>query len=167
MDGIEPSDLEQARFSRTLLGYDPSGVNGLVLRAAERIRALQAELEELGAENERLAFELETYTAQDTTMREALQLAQKLAEETKEAARREAELILQETRGKADALHAELHGKISDLRWELESLRLEKEKFLERLAAMLEELGERIAGARRSDALDASDDADGPPIKIV
>ena len=166
MDRITPVDLERTRFRKILRGYDPEEVDELISRVSAELETLLRELRAAQDDHERCQFELETFKTQEQTLRDALFLANKMAEETKLAAQHEAELILEETRGTADKLHSELHGKISDLRWELEKLRLEKQKFLSRFGSMLEEFLVIVERAKHEDDAD-TDDPDEPHIKVV
>lgn len=138
MERIMPIDLERAELKKSMNGYDRTQVQALLQRAAKEMSALRGEAEALQAENAKLLRELETHRSQENTLKEALILAQRTADDTRASAHKEADLIVEEARQKAGDIEQQNQSKINDLRWELERLRLEKQKFLSQFRAMLE-----------------------------
>jgi len=164
MERIMPIDLERAELKKSMNGYDRTQVQSLLQRAAREMSSLRGEVEALQAENGKIQRELETHRSQENTLKEALLLAQRTADETRASAHKEADLILEEARQKANDIEQQNQSKINDLRWELERLRLEKQKFLSQFRAMLEaqlrdvaELGgfTVVEGAANEDAAQA------------
>ncbi|MBN9501949.1 MAG: hypothetical protein BGO01_09955 [Armatimonadetes bacterium 55-13] len=138
MERMMPIDLERAELKKSVSGYDKGQVQGLLQRAAKEMSTLRGEVESLQAENAKLQRELETHRSQEHTLKEALILAQRAADETRASAHKEADLIVNDARQKASEIEQQNQTKINDLRWELERLRLEKQKFLSQFRAMLE-----------------------------
>jgi cell division initiation protein len=168
MDRIKPVDLERARFRKAFRGYDRDEVEELLSRVSCELETLLRELRQAQDENERLKGEIEGFRAQENTLKEALLLAQKMAEETRATAYLQAESIIGETRTEADKLSDTLQTKINDLRWELERLRLEKQKFLDRFRATLEEYLHEVTEAQNSEGRkDEPNDPDAPTIRVV
>lgn len=168
MDRIKPVDIERTRFRKTFRGYDPDEVDDMMARVTCEIETLLIELRGAQAGSQRLTFELDGFRSQESTLRDALLLAQRMADETRAEAERQADAILARARADADDLHAELHGKISDLRWELEKLRLEKQKFLDALRTTLEDALRAVDSAERSEiASQEPKEPDGPVIQVV
>lgn len=139
MERIMPIDLERAELKRAFRGYDRAQVQTLLQRAAVEMSALRSELDVAVTERNRAAQELDGFKAQENTLKEALVLAQRTADETRAGAHSEADLIVEKARQRATEVESEMQVKINDLRWELERLRLEKQRFLGKYRAMLEE----------------------------
>ncbi|HJP83904.1 MAG TPA: DivIVA domain-containing protein [Fimbriimonadaceae bacterium] len=138
MERMMPMDLERAQLKSVFRGYDRSQVQALLQRAAKEMSALRSEIDTLRSDISRSKSEAESYRAQEDTLKEALLLAQKTADETRANAHKEADLILESSRQKAAESEADMQAKINDLRWELERLRLEKQRFLAGYRSMLE-----------------------------
>lgn len=138
MERMTPIDLERTELKKSMSGYDRSQVQALLQRAAKEMSLLRGEVESLQSENAKLTRELETHRSQENTLKEALILAQRTADDTRASAHKEADLILEEARQKAGEIEQQNQSKINDLRWELERLRLEKQKFLSQFRALLE-----------------------------
>jgi cell division initiation protein len=108
MERLLPIDLERLQFRRTLRGYDPRSVDDWKTRSATEIETLIKELAAMREACERQSGELETLRAQEDTLKNALVLAQKAADETRALAHKEAELILADARGKVRQAHEEV-----------------------------------------------------------
>src|SRR5688572_30252662 len=170
MDRIKPVDLERIRLRQVLFrGYDKEEVEELLSRVACELEILLRELRQAQDDSERQKGEIEAYRGQENTLKEALILAQKMADETRATAHKEAELIIGETRHKADKLSDDLQGKITDLRWELERLRLEKQKFLSRFRSLLDEYLREVTEAQNTEGAfkERPDNPDEPTIRVV
>jgi cell division initiation protein len=138
MDRMLPLDLERAQLKKALRGYDRDQVQALLQRGAKEMSTLRGEVESLQSECAKLRHEIDGHRAQENTLKEALILAQRTADETRAAAHKEADLILEQARQKACDVETQMQSKINDLRWELERLRLDKQKFLSAQRAVLE-----------------------------
>lgn len=139
MERLRPIDIEKTLFKRVFRGYDPKAVEALTSKCSKEIEALLAEAQTLRSDNERMRAEVESFRAQENTLKEALMLAQRAADDTKAAAHRESELLIEEARRRAADLQRELESKLSDVRWNLEKARLEKDEFVVRFRNMLED----------------------------
>ncbi len=138
MDRMMPIDLERAELEKKFRGYDRNQVQSLLQRAAKEMATLRSENESAQTELTKLRQEVDSFRAQENTLKEALVLAQRTADETRASAHKESDLILEEARQKSADTEAQMQGKINDLRWELERLRLDKQKFLNSYRGMLE-----------------------------
>jgi cell division initiation protein len=139
MERLTPLDLQKAQFQTSFRGFDRAEVKNVLDRAAEEIARL---LEEQKALKERQALdeqELERFRAQESTLKEALLLAQKTADQTRAAAHKEADRIMAEAQRKAEEIAEAARRRVSDMRWELERLSLERSKFETRFRTLLEE----------------------------
>lgn len=146
MDRISPLDLERAEFNRVFRGLDPKPVKELLAKAGKEIELLRSELQAAKGLQEASARELEGFRQQESTLKEALILAQKTADDTRATAHREAEAILAESHRQATDLQRHAQEKINDLRWELERLSLERAKVFSRLRSVLQEHLDNLDG---------------------
>jgi cell division initiation protein len=150
MDRIMPVDLERKDFRTRFRGYDRSQVDDLMQEVADEIARLRMANKKLDEEAVAIRRELEGHRAQEGTLKEALLLAQKTADETRASAHREADLIVEEARRKAEEMHQQNETRLADLRWEIERLRLDRQRFLTNFRNMLEaqlrELAETSGG---------------------
>lgn len=139
MDRLKPLDLERMEPQRRLFGYDRAAVRETFTRAAKEIERLLRELDECRAELASAQAEIARFRAQESTLKEAILLAQKAADETRANAQKEADLIRERARQDAAQVQQQMQGIVNDLRWEMERLRMEKSKFVDRFRQMLDE----------------------------
>jgi len=132
MERILPIDLERQRFRRVMRGYDPRGVDEMMAKAALEIETLIKELVAARDTCEHQAAELDTLRAQEDTLKSALVLAQKVADETRASAHKDAELIVREARLKARDAHEEV-----------ERLRMEATRLAGSLRALADTVDEK------------------------
>lgn len=150
MERIKPIDLERTPIRRAFRGYHRNTVDLLLGRASRTIEELLGEEQRLRAENERLKAELEQYRSLETTMKDALLLAQKAADETRAAAHKEAESIVEKARLQARRQQEDAAADIRRLNEEFQNLEREYRAFLGQyrslLSQKLEELDRLISG---------------------
>src|SRR5579871_4415734 len=97
---LTPVDILNQRFSRRVSGYAIPEVDDFVRRVAAD---LEAALTECAAQRERLLAqerELTQYHEIEATLRDALILAQKAADETRATARQQADLLLHDAQSR-------------------------------------------------------------------
>lgn len=139
MERLRPLDLERTEPPRKLFGYDRTAVRETFVRASKEIERLLRELEECRAEVAAAQEEVARFRAQETTLKEAILLAQRAADETRANAQKEADLIRERARQDAAQVQQQMQGIVNDLRWEMERLRMEKSKFVDRFRQLIEE----------------------------
>ncbi len=138
MDRIMPIDLERVQLRKRFRGYETSAVDKLLKGAADSLQNSLIENVALREEVERQRQELDRTRAQEDTLKDALLLAQKAADETRAAAQRHAESIMEEARQAASTERHSLQRQTDDLRWDLERLRTERERFEADFRSMLD-----------------------------
>jgi cell division initiation protein len=135
---ITPLDIESQSFRKKLRGIDPQEVQSFLQLVSEEYEKLFAEnlrlQEDLGA-MEKL---LEEHRGRETTLRETLVTAQKVAGDVKGQAKREAELLLKGAQLQADELVQGAQTRAAELDGSLGGLRMEHQGYLKKLRAMLE-----------------------------
>lgn len=139
MERLRPIEIEKSLFPVKFKGYERAAVDDFKARCAKELETVLAELKATREDAERLRAEVEGFRAQENTLKEALVLAQRTADETKAAAHKESDVIVERARNEAAELRRDLESKLTDVRWDLEKARLEKQQFLGNFRAMLED----------------------------
>ena len=138
MDRLMPIDLERAQLKKSFRGYDRIKVDALLARASESLAALLIENSELREQVDRQWRDLERTKLEENTLKDALMLAQKAADETRAAAHKHAEAILEEARQAALAKRVSCQQSVSEMRWEVERLKADRKHFEEDFKALLD-----------------------------
>lgn len=124
MERITPIDIERAELPLAFRGYSRARVDELLKQCAGELGHL---LNELKKERDALKLalqELDRFRAEEQTLKEALVVAQKAADETRANAHKESELIVERARMDAERTTAELRAeteRLKILRQRLES----------------------------------------------
>jgi cell division initiation protein len=145
MDRIMPIDLERVQLKKSFRGYETSAVDKLIKGSTESLQSLLIENAGLREEVERQRQELDRTRLQENTLKDALLLAQKAADETRAAAHRHAENIIEVARQAALAERIAMQQQVSELRWDFERLRTERKRFEDEFKGMLERYQRDIA----------------------
>lgn len=138
MDRIMPIDLERAQLRKSFRGYERVKVDALLTGAAESMQALLIENASLREKVEHQWQDLERTKLEENTLKDALILAQKAADETRAAAHKHADAILEEARQAALAERVSVQQQVSEMRWEIERLKSERRRFEEEFKSMLD-----------------------------
>lgn len=110
MERLLPIDLERLTLRRAFRGYDRASVDQWLAHASAEIETLLHERDEARNANERLMAELGTHRAQEATLKDALLLAQKAADDTRALAHREAEQIIAQAEARIARMHEQAEG---------------------------------------------------------
>ncbi len=138
MDRIMPIDLERVQLRKSFRGYETSAVDQLIKGSAESLQQLLVENSALKDELERHRHEIDKTRLQENTLKDALLLGQKAADDTRAAAHRQAEVILEEARQSALAEKIAMQQQVSELRWDIERLRTDRQRFEAEFKALLD-----------------------------
>jgi len=130
-------EIETKKFRRRLRGYDPVAVDAFLQEVAAHYEEVLTENRQLREELIGLREEVQRYRTLEHTLKEALVLAQKSADETRANAHREAELILREARLQAEQIHQEAEARRQQLLQEIEALEQRKRSALLELRSLL------------------------------
>ena len=138
MDRLMPIDLERAQLRKSFRGYETSSVDDLLKRATDALQSLLIDNAGLREEIERQNQELDRTRVQESTIKDALILAQKAADDTRAAAQKHGENIVEEARQAALAERISGQQQVSELRWDIERLKAEKMHFEADFKALLD-----------------------------
>ena len=127
---LKPIDLLNKGFRRKMRGYDASEVDEFLRAAAGAFEEALVESARLTERVESLETELQRYKEIESTLNNALVLAQKTADELKANAQKEAELIKREARDETER-------ELRQAREELEEVRKRRDRFTVEFRALL------------------------------
>ncbi len=138
---LKPIDLLNKRFRLKVRGYDPGEVHQFLHAAGTELKRLLAENVGLRGQVASLEAEVGQYREVETTLSDALVLAQKTAEEVMVNARKEADLVMREARSKAEP-------DFGQTQKELEELRKTRDRFAIEFRALLQSSLEICKGSQ-------------------
>lgn len=140
------------KFSRTLWGYDPAEVNEFldkIIKQVEeiledvkakdqRIAELEAKQQKISQENEELKQKIQHYERLESTLNQAILMAQKTSEKMKSSAARESEVIVNDAKNNASRIVNEALLKAEKVERDADSLRRNIKTFKRRLKDVVE-----------------------------
>ncbi len=137
MARLTPLDIQNKEFSRSFRGYNEEEVDEFLDRIVEDYEALFRENAELKDKIRELEEKISEYKKMESSLQEALLLAQKTAEEKRLNAEREAEIILKEARIEAQKIVDGALAKVQEIEKRMEDLEKERERFILEMKALL------------------------------
>lgn len=135
---LTPPEILRQRFRRALLGYSRHEVHEFLRMVSETVQHLLEENRTLQEERERLLERLHFYEGMERQLRDALIIAERAAEEFKEAARQEAELILAQARQEAERIKDEAKKQVWERFSEVERLQQTRQRMMVELRHLLQ-----------------------------
>jgi cell division initiation protein len=142
---ITPVDLETTVFRRGFRGYNIGEVQEFMLQITHDYEHLYRENIELKEQIETLQNQLGQYRVMEETLRNAMILAQKSAEEVKNVAQTKADLIIKEAEQRGELIKIRLKeeiqvevGKLTELRQHVDLFKCQFKSFLTGLMEIAE-----------------------------
>ena len=126
---LTPIDILHVQFKRSMRGYSTGQVDEFLHNAASTLETIARERADLRDQVERLTSEVNRCREIETTMHNALVLAQKTADELKANAHREADVILREAEQRTALQTADAHAELARLKAQITSLREDRDRF--------------------------------------
>lgn len=123
---VSPLDLRQPRFKAGVRGFDKTDVVAFLTEAADDYEHALREMDRLRMEVARLEALLSDHRERETTLRNTLTTAQRLADEMKEAAQNEARMIVREAQGRSDLLIQKAQARLEQIEHDITELRLRR-----------------------------------------
>ncbi|MBI2834086.1 MAG: DivIVA domain-containing protein [Acidobacteria bacterium] len=123
---IMPLEMRQKQFPRTFRGFEPDTVTAFLAEAADDYEQARREIDQLRQDVVRMEQLLGEHRERETTLRNTLLTAQRVADEIREAAQQEARLIVREAEGRAQMLVDKAQLRCDDVERELTELRLRR-----------------------------------------
>ncbi|MCS7233091.1 MAG: DivIVA domain-containing protein [Synergistetes bacterium] len=137
MAKLTPLDIQNKEFSRAFRGYREEEVDEFLDLIVEDYSALFRENAELKDRIKELENKISEYRKMESSMQEALLLAQKAAEERRLNAEREAEIIIKEAKLEAQRIIDGALAKLQEVERRIKELQKEKERFLLEMKALI------------------------------
>ena len=141
---VTPVDVMHVQFKRAVRGYNTVQVDEFLRRVSSAMEGCAQESAGLRETVEQLTEEVRRVREIETTMTNALALAQKTADELKANAHREAEVIIREAEQTSALRLAESREEIAALKAEIESLKNERDRFESELRGLITDYSERL-----------------------
>ena len=153
---LTPLDLKKQDFDKVFRGYDPVAVDAFLELAAEEMGNLVTRVNALEERLRGVNETLEDYRQMEQALKDTMLSAQRLAEESKDAAGRDAELLRREARLEADRIVDEAERRRDALERRIGELEGRERSFIRKMKAFLDEhrraLDEHDLGAPGMDA---------------
>jgi cell division initiation protein len=134
---ITPIDILHTQFKTTFRGYSKAQVDEFVRAAGEALEGAFREKCELQRKVDQLQEDVDRVRKIESTMTEALTLAQKSADELRAAAHKQAEAIIQEAEHARVRLTADAQTEAEKYRADVELLQATRDRFESEFKAML------------------------------
>src|SRR5258706_5236645 len=123
---VTPLDMRQARFSAAMRGFDKVDVTAFLQEAADGFEHSLRENERLRQEIARLEASIVQFRELESSLKNTLMTAQKVADDMRENARQEAARIVREAEGRADLLLQKTQARTEDIEREIDGLRIKR-----------------------------------------
>lgn len=136
---LTPLDLKKQEFEKVFRGYDPVAVDAFLELAAEEMGDLVARNHTLEERLRSASETLEDYRQMEQALKDTMLSAQKLVDESKDAAERDADLILREAKLEADRIVSEAERRRSALEERISELESRERAFLRKMKSFLDE----------------------------
>ncbi len=136
---LTPLDIKKQDFDRVFRGYDPVAVDAFLELAAEEMGNLVSRVNSLEERLRTLTETLDDYRQMEQALKDTMLSAQRLAEESKEAAQRDAQLIQREARLEADRTMAEAERRRAALEQRIGELENRERTFIRKMRSFLDE----------------------------
>ena len=123
---VTPLDMRQARFPATMRGFDKVDVTAFLQEAADGFEHALRENERLRQEIARLEGSIVQFRELESSLKNTLMTAQRVADDMRENAVQEAARIVREAEGRADLLLQKTQARTEDIEREIDGLRLKR-----------------------------------------
>jgi len=134
---MTPLDIRNKTFRKGIRGYQCEEVEKYLESVSQEFELAYTENFELREKTNRLETEISHYRQIENTLQQTLVLAQKTAEEVKEAARKEAALILREAEHEKLSKVSEAQEKWEEIQEEIQSLSRKRDLLRTQLKSFL------------------------------
>lgn len=139
---LTPLDIQKKEFKRSFRGFDEAEVKDFLEKVSEVYEKIYKENQQLKEEIKALYEKLKGYEELEATLKKAIVLAEKTAEEVRMNAEKERELLIKEANNKAKEIIAEAEQKKRHIIMQQEELERQfiifKTRFVNFLKAQLE-----------------------------
>lgn len=136
---LTPLDLKKQDFDKVFRGYDPVAVDAFLELAAEEMGNLVSKVNVLEERLRSAGETLEDYRQMEQALKDTMLSAQRLADESKEAAQRDAVLKIREAELEAERILDEAERRRTALEQRIADLEARERAFIRKMKAFLDE----------------------------
>ncbi|HPO12168.1 MAG TPA: DivIVA domain-containing protein [Candidatus Hydrogenedentes bacterium] len=134
-----PKDIYNVSFKGKVFGgYDRNEVDAFLERVAASYELVLNKLAEAREQNDAMAAEAQAFREMEHSLRQALVSAQKMSEETLDAAKRQADALLEQARSAKERAEIDAQHLPDALRDEIDALKAERARIRKDLVSILE-----------------------------
>jgi len=135
---VTPLDIQQKRFHVGFRGYERTEVEMFLDLVRDEMESLMREVIELREFRQSYDERLRELTEKEETIKNAVVMAQKLMDESKENARKEAALIMKDAELRSQKILGDAQSEKAKLEGKLQELRRRKHHFLQDVKKVIE-----------------------------
>ncbi len=123
---VTPLDLRQAQFKTKMRGYDPQEVGPFLADAANELEQALREIDRLKQDLVRSEAAMTEHRDRETSLRNTLLTAQRLADSIKESAENEARTLVREAETRADLLLQKAQARLIEVERDINEMKLRR-----------------------------------------
>jgi cell division initiation protein len=123
---VTPLDLRQAQFKTKMRGYDPQEVGPFLADAANELEQALREIDRLRQDLARSETAMVEHRDRETSLRNTLLTAQRLADSIKENAENEARTVIREAETRADMLLQKAQARLLEVERDINEMKLRR-----------------------------------------
>jgi cell division initiation protein len=123
---VTPLDLRQAQFKTKMRGYDPQEVGPFLADAANELEQALREVDRLRQDLARSETAMTEHRDRETSLRNTLLTAQRLADSIKESAENEARTLVREAESRADQLLQKAQSRLIEVERDISEMKLRR-----------------------------------------
>jgi cell division initiation protein len=123
---VTPLDLRQAQFKTKMRGYDPQEVGPFLADAANELEQALRENDRLRQDLVRSETAMTEHRERETSLRNTLLTAQRLADSIKENAENEARTVIREAETRADMLLQKAQARLMEVERDINEMKLRR-----------------------------------------
>ena len=123
---VTPLDLRQAQFKTKMRGYDPQEVGPFLADAANELEQALREIDRLRQDLARSETAMTEHRDRETSLRNTLLTAQRLADSIKESAENEARTLIREAETRADMLLQKAQARLIEVERDINEMKLRR-----------------------------------------
>lgn len=148
---VTPVDMRQARFGTSVRGFDKNEVQTLLLEAADGYDQALRENERLRQELARLESSLAQFRELESSLKNTLISAQRVADDMKETATQESARIVREAEGRAELIVQKAEARREEIERDLNGLKARRRDAEASVEAMIAALRSSLDAIREQD----------------
>ena len=123
---VTPLDLRQAQFKTKMRGYDPQEVGPFLADAANELETALREIDRLRQDLVRSESAMTEHRDRETSLRNTLLTAQRLADSIKESAENEARTLVREAETRADQILQKAQARLIEVERDINEMKLRR-----------------------------------------